>query len=273
MSPPYCLCVLSLLRQPRYLGLIAVCVLIAAACAMAGAWQVLRFDEKHRANHELRTNNRDVTVDVSQALGPASAPTSDGRAQEFRHVTATGTYLTASETLLRGQAVDNSAAYLVVTPLQTDQGILLVGRGLVAQTAAATQTPTVPTAPSGRVTVTVRLEPASASSDRYGQLPRNQIDHVNATQQAARLGQPVWNAYGELLDGQPGVAGLSVVPDPDMSNPAGGAEEPQHAAYVVQWFIFGAGALFIPFVMARNELRRGKPTKRSALDDRLAGNG
>jgi hypothetical protein len=75
-----------------------------------------------------------------------------------------------------------------------------------------------------------------------------------------------------------------------MSNPAGGAEEPQHAAYVVQWYLFAALALAMPFVLAAAERRRdaedgeseeasqqsqphanSRRTKRTALDDRLAG--
>jgi hypothetical protein len=121
------------------------------------------------------------------------------------------------------------------------------------------------------VTVTVRLEPASTRSDEFGTLPVKQVQVVNAAQQAARIGQPVWNAYGELLAGEAGTSGLTVIPTPDMANPAGGAVEPQHAAYVVQWFLFGLGALSVPFLMARNEYRRSGQAGPS-LDDRLAGN-
>ena len=86
-----------------------------------------------------------------------------------------------------------------------------------------------------------------------------------------------------------------MLPGPDLSNPAGGAEEPQHAAYVVQWYLFALLALCAPFVMAAAERRRdqagqpvpaapatsaargsrqpaGRPPRpRASLDDRLAG--
>jgi hypothetical protein len=87
------------------------------------------------------------------------------------------------------------------------------------------------------------------------------------------------------------------IPDPDMSNPAGGAEEPQHAAYVVQWYLFAGLALALPFVLAAAERRRAdqesgesageqrapqapdpssrpqssRRARRAELDDRLAG--
>jgi len=264
--------VLSLLRQRRYLGLIAFCTFLAMVFTLAGVWQVVRFDQKHRANHELRANNKDTPENIADVLGPATAQTTDGKAQEFRHVTATGSYLPAYQNLVLGASVDSGAAFTVLTPLQTRDGVLLVARGLIAATGASTVTPSVPAPPTVQVTVTVRLEGASNSDDKYAELPRGQVDLVNATQQAQRVGQPVWNAYGDLLDGEPGTAGLQVIPSPDMSNPAGGAVEPQHAAYFVQWFLFALGALAVPFGMARAELRRTQQSKKPSLDDRLAGN-
>ncbi|MBV9823694.1 MAG: SURF1 family protein [Actinobacteria bacterium] len=280
---------LATLRQPRYLGLFALMVVVAALCGLAGSWQVARLHWKHDANQHLRTDNRDRPVDIATALGPASAPTSTGRAQQFRHVTATGSYLTAGQTLLRNQSVDGDVGYLVLTPLKTRDGVLLVARGFLAQTGAATSSPPVQVPPAGTVTVTARLQPADAKPDRYGRLPAGQVDTVNPAQQASRLGAPVWNGYAELLAGQQGTAGLTALPEPDMSNPAGGAEEPQHAAYVVQWYLFGLLALCAPFVMAAAERRRDaaeaadddptepdqpqdkRKSRKASLDDRLAG--
>ena len=62
------------------------------------------------------------------------------------------------------------------------------------------------------------------------------------------------------MSSQPGTAGLIQIPAPDLSNPAGGAIEPQHLAYVIQWFLFAALALAAPFVMARAETRRAPAT-------------
>ena len=276
---------LETLRQRRYLGLFGITGVVALVCILAGTWQIARFHEKRDANHALRANNHDSTVAISAALGPASDPHATGQDDKFRHVTATGTYLSKSETLVRGQTVGGDVGYLVLTPLQTSDGVLLVVRGFVSQTAAARVTPVVTPAPSGRVSVTARLEPAQTRADRLGALPANQVEAINPTQVSARLHQPVWNAYAELLDGQPGTATLTVIPGPDLSNPAGGAEEPQHAAYVVQWYLFAALALAMPFVLAAAERRRdaeddefrsGVPaakvrSRRKQLDDRLAG--
>lgn len=288
---------LTILRQPRYLGLCALMVLLAIGCSAAGTWQIFRFEQKHSANHHLRSDAHDKPTRVSQALGSATQPIADGQAQQFRIVTASGTYLEAKQTLLRGQSQGNDVGYLVITPLRTDQGVLLVARGFIPQDNAADTSPTVPAAPQGTVTVSARLQPADTTKDKFGQLPGDQIDTVNPAAQAARINAPVWNAYAELLPGQPGGSGLQAIPAPDMSNPAGGAEEPQHLAYVLQWYLFALLALAAPFILARAELRRddegedededpepeagtseprpnhplSRRERKASLDDRLAG--
>jgi cytochrome oxidase assembly protein ShyY1 len=248
--------VFATLRQRHYLGLFALSLVIAAVCAAAGTWQIARFEWKRHTNHDLRTNNHDQADPVASVLGPAADPTSTGKLQQFRHVTATGTYLDHDEVLVRGQSVGGDVGYLILTPLKTADGTFLVVRGFVQQTAQARDTPTVSPAPEGTVTVTARLEATETRSDQFGKLPNNQVESINDIDQAQRLNTPVWPAYGELLAGQPGTAGLTTIPDPDLSNPAGGADEPQHAAYVVQWYLFGGLALALPFVLAAAERRR-----------------
>ena len=61
-------------------------------------------------------------------------------------------------------------------------------------------------------------------------------------------------ATPQLLAKQPGDRGPhDRCPHPGLSNPAGGAVEPQHFAYVIQWFLFALLALAAPFAMARAE--------------------
>ena len=42
------------------------------------------------------------------------------------------------------------------------------------------------------------------------------------------------------------------------SNPAGGAVEPQHFAYIIQWYLFAILALAAPLAMARAERREAE---------------
>lgn len=266
----YCRGVLETLRRRRYLGLFAATFFVALVCFAAGTWQIARFKEKHHANTELRGNNDHSVTEISQVLGPAVAATPVGQLDALRHVSASGTYLTSDETLVRGQIVGGSVGYLVLTPFKTDQGVLLIVRGFVGQTERAAQTPKVPAAPSGVQTLTARLRAAMTKQDRFGALPANQVESINPGEQSKRLGAPVWNGYAELLAGQPGTGGLTAIPDPDMSNPAGGAEEPQHAAYVVQWYIFGLLALALPFVLAAAERKRDAEDAADGAEDARA---
>jgi len=74
----------------------------------------------------------------------------------------------------------------------------------------------------------------------------------------------VYAGYVQLEKGSPGTSGLTTIPPPALSNPAGGAVEPQHFAYIIQWYLFAALALAAPFAMARSETRQ-KVT--SEIDD------
>lgn len=255
---------LALLVRPRYLVVWAVVAVVAAVCCVAGVWQWQRLDEKHAVNVELRANSHDEPLDVQSVLPESSAPGSAQTAKDaqFRRVRATGVYDVAHQVLVRGQTVGSSGegagelGFLVLTPLRLGTGdVVLVVRGFVKATEGATVTPSVPPPPAGEVTVLGRVEPAESKHDKYGQLPPGQVDSVNSAEAAARLGATVLAGYVELEQDQPGGEGLIAIPAPDLSNPAGGAIEPQHLAYVIQWFLFALLALVLPFVLARADLK------------------
>lgn len=243
------------LRQPRYLALGMLMLLIAALCVLAGTWQVARFLEKHDANRLLRDNARSVVAPVAVALSPTGAPDAAHRAAraQYRPITATGTYLADRQLLVRGQSVEGTVVLLVLTPLRTDTATLLVVRGHVP--ADGTRAPSVTAPPSGRVSVIGRAQPPDTESDHFGE-PAGQVRSINAADAATRLPGPVYDGYVELFGAAPGTQGVTAMPTPDLSNPAGGAVEPQHMAYIAQWYLFALLALAAPPVIARAESRR-----------------
>ena len=263
--------VLKALRQPRYAALTALMVLIASICVLLGVWQLNRLDGKHRTNINLRHNAKAAPVPVAELLRPAGAAPPPSRVDvQFRRVTATGTYDSVHQSLLRNQTVGGVTGYLVVTPLRTHGATLLVVRGFVT---GATNTVTAPAAPSGQVAITGRVWPPATKPDRGGGLPHGQVESINSADQAKRLGTSVLDGYAELLDGQPGGAGLTTIPPPDLSNPAGGAPELQHLAYVIQWFLFAVLALAAPVVMARAEAGDSSREIDDELDEPAPGPG
>jgi cytochrome oxidase assembly protein ShyY1 len=232
-------------------------LIVAIVCVIAGTWQIARFEQKVRENDALRRNDHAPVAAVRTLLPLTSngASSPGDRAIEFRRVQATGTYDAGATTLVRNRTFGDAdtVGFLVVTPFDTPDGTLLVARGYIPTSSSVT--PPLPPPPHGRVTITARLASAETRDDAAARLPKPQVESVNAVEQAARLGRPVFRGYGELEGGQPGTAGLTAVPAPDLSNPAGGALEPQHFAYIVQWYLFAARALAAPFAMARAETR------------------
>jgi len=236
-------------------------VLVATICVLLGVWQLARLSSKHDTNIALRHNAHAAPVPVSTLLHP-TGPIPTRTDVQFRQTTATGTYDGAHQSLLRNQTINGDTGYLVVTPLRTTNVTFLVVRGFITGPSA---TITAPAPPPGQVSVTTRLWPPSTTPDKAAQLARGQVESINVAEQAARLGTPVLDGYGELLPGQAGTSGLTAIPPPDLSNPAGGVPELQHLAYVVQWFLFAALALAAPFVMARAEA--GHPSGELGEDD------
>jgi cytochrome oxidase assembly protein ShyY1 len=248
--------VLRTLRQPRYAALGVLMVLVAIGCVAAGTWQIARFEQKGHDNHALRANAHRSAVAVADVLplvGSGRTPARDDI--EFRTVTARGTYDVAVQSLVRDRTVGGDLGYLVLTPLRTARGTLLVVRGFIAWTASG-GVPSPAPPPGGTVTITARTYSAESWHDAATQLTHHQVvESINPADQAARLGGAVYNGFAELETRRPGTHGLVAMPEPDLSNPAGGALEPQHFAYIIQWYLFAALALAAPFVMARAETK------------------
>lgn len=249
-------------------------VAVAALCVLLGTWQIARESSKHTANDDLRRNAHLPVAPVTSVLpllGTGQPPTSD--AVRYRHVTATGSYDSVHQALVRQRSVDGQDGYLVLTPLRTPEGTLLVVRGLLAATPTAAVS--APPVPVGQVSITGRVQPAESGSDRASLLPAGQIETINPQEQQARIGSAMFAGFVELDAEQSGAQDLVAIPTPDLSNPAGGAVEPQHIAYVIQWYLFAALALAAPLVMARAEGRRteddeldAEPSPNVATDER-----
>lgn len=250
---------LSALRTRRYVVLLLIAVAVAVGCFTAGVWQIHRYGWKHQANTALDRDAAATDTPVGSLLAPGRPV---GKDLQFRTVNARGVYDVAGQLLVREREVNSDPAFLVLTPLRTDAGpTLLVVRGWLPMSGAAAHTPPVPRPPAGQVAVTARIYPSEPVGRTRG-IPTGQIERINTAAIAGRLGVPTYGGYAELISQEPRSRGLSILPGPDLSNPAGGASEPQHLAYVAQWFVFGLIALAAPFLLARMDDRRGTQAPR-----------
>ena len=235
----------------------ALMLVIAAICVVAGTWQISRFEQSVRDNNALDANARAAAVALTSANVPLvnHGPAPGRDAIRYRAVTAAGSYVPGAQQLLINQSVNGTEGFFVLTPLRTSAGELLVVRGFVAAKSDGTPPDKIAAAPTGAVRITGRLQTPSTRNDGTAQLGSGVIGSINPAEQAARRGEPTYDAYVTLTAGQPGTAGLTVLPDPDLSNPAGGAYEWQHFAYIIQWYLFALLALLAPFLIARHEVR------------------
>ena len=117
-------------RSPLYRALaLSVVAFFFVLFAVLGTWQVQR--RAWKLDLIARVEQR-VHAPAAPAPGPAQWPQVTAAADEYRHVTATGTFLDASQTLVQA-VTDLGAGYWVLTPLQERDGsIVLVNRGFVA---------------------------------------------------------------------------------------------------------------------------------------------
>jgi cytochrome oxidase assembly protein ShyY1 len=238
-------------------------LVLGGVCGAAGVWQWHRFGEKKLADDELRAAAAKPATPVDQLLTPGLDVNDTIR---FRTVTAAGRYDPTHQVLVRQRQVNDTPGFLVITPLRTGSGkTLFIDRGFVPATGAATETPNAPDPPAGEVQVTARVLP-SETGGLGANLPQRQIERIDVDALAAKDGLPAYPAFGELISSTPAEQGLSPLPPPDLSNPAGGAFVAQHLAYVVQWFLFSGFALAGPVILLlldrRTRRREPAPVRR-----------
>lgn len=253
-----------ILRQPRWIVLTLLVVVLCVTFTELGLWQLRRHDERTAANEVLVANLASMPVVVSDLL-PADQPLPDR--DEWRLVTATGTYDDDHELLVRNRSYDGALGYEVVTPLVPPTGpALLVVRGWVPNTASALTVPEVPPAPRGEVTVTARLRPTPAGGTEDAGLPPSQVRRLAVPVIAGTLPYEVLEGgYAQLVVDAPGsdqgLAGPRALPVPE---PGAGP----HLPYAVQWFLFGLIAIGGWAVLVRAAAHEDKTARSAAAPER-----
>lgn len=246
---------LSLVRQPRWLALVALTAVFTMLFWWLGAWQLDRHQERVTRNNQVRSA-LDAPVQPLTAAMPDPSQLPAGI--EHRRVETEGRYLKAAQLLQRNPS--GRAGFGVLTPLElASGGTLLVNRGFVrlsrtdpnAPDAAADLVP-----PAGEVTVIVRLRAPEISDGR--EAPEGQvydIDPANATafsQNLPGLPPPIYAAYGELVEQEP--AGGT---DLERPAPADLGMGP-HLFYAIQWWLLIPIAVGGLVLLLRREVRDGR---------------
>jgi cytochrome oxidase assembly protein ShyY1 len=211
-------------------------------------WQWNRYEGRKEVNSVQSNNEALPVVPTADVMAPGGVVDDSN---QWRVVTATGSYDAKSEMLVRRKPLGGSMGFWVATPLRAANGdVLVVNRGWVAASAGATTTPDVPSPPAGTVTVTGRIVADVPARDaRARDMPVGQIASLDVAAIARPLGAPVYPGYVELISSTPAQsAAITAIPQPQLS-------EGSHLSYSLQWIVFAIMLVIGLGILMRREVR------------------
>ena len=259
--------------RPRWILSHVLVLLLVIVMINLGFWQLRRLDEKKTHNAAVRRNEAVAAGPIESLLQP-NDPTSRGSELAFRRVTATGTYDTGNEVIVRARSLNERPGVWVATPmrLSDDAGVIVV-RGFLPSQGTLQAVPADAEPPSGTVTVEGLVQETQTkgligatdpSGVRLTDVARVDIDRLQ--QQTPYHLYPVWL---QLTSSSPAQAGREpeVLPPPTL-------DEGPHLSYAVQWFIFSTIAVVgYPLILRRSarnrELAAGDETDDSTASEDL----
>ena len=222
--------------------------LLCYATWWLGEWQFSRLDDRKDSNAVIRANEDRAAEPVDDVLSQSGEVAED---DEWRLVTATGTYDTGNTVIVRYRTRDGLSGVDAVVPLVTDDGTaLLVDRGWMPTDNKGAAPADLPEPPSGEVTVEGWVR-ADATGDSTAV-----DDHSTRAISSAEIGPaidlPVYGGFVELKseNGEP-AEGLEPVELPELDNGP-------HFFYGLQWWFFGVLAVFGFCYLAYDEWRSSR---------------
>ncbi|MEP6817740.1 MAG: SURF1 family protein [Marmoricola sp.] len=245
----------------RWLGFFLAVIVLAFLAVRLGDWQFNRLDERRAANKQITHNLHDSPVPVGDVL---SVGRGADRSDEWRKVTASGTWDDKFTVVVRYRTRKEAAGVDVVTPLVTSNGAaVVVDRGWMAASNNGSHRPHLPAPTGGRVTVTgyVRVD-ATGGSTTVADLSTRAISSTAIDNVVP------YRVYGGFV--------LLTSQAPTPTSGLGGPELPEiddgpHFFYGLQWWFFGLLAVVGFGYLAYdewNQRRRSSETPEHATVDR-----
>jgi len=224
--------------RPGLLGLHVLAVAAVGFCVVMGLWQLGVYEGRQ---DDAQEGARDQVVPLADVWAPGEAFTSD---LKDKRVSVAGRFAGDDFRVTR----DDGSTWLVTPFVIGDHALLVVrGEGERAPTSDATELDVVlePSEPGGRPLGSDRTTDALSVPTLINDLP-----------------QRLYGGYGIALTD----TGLPLVapPDPEVSWTVG----LRNLAYALQWWVFGAFALFMWWRMASENvaMRRAEDEAESGFD-------
>lgn len=239
---------LRLFFTRRWLAFLLVVVLLSYLAWWLGEWQFHRLSDRQQRNSVIERNYDAAPVPVEQVLELDRPVPSN---QEYRRVQATGTYDPAGTIVVRYRTRDSASGVDVVVPLHTPQGaVLLVDRGWLATDNSAAAPEDLPPPPTGTVTVIGRVRQDATGSET--KVSNGSTRAISSRAIGAALGVPTYRGFVELDSEDPAAdTPLTPAEAPDLG-------EGPHFFYGLQWWFFGALAVFGFGYLFYDELRKAQ---------------
>jgi cytochrome oxidase assembly protein ShyY1 len=248
------------LLSRRWIVFALVVAGLAYAAWWLGEWQFRRLEDRKADNAVVRANEHRDVAPVAEVLSAESGPSEQ---DEWRVVSATGTYDETRTVVIRYRNRDGVQGVDVVVPLVTSDGTaLLVDRGWLETDPSGADRGDIPDPPRGEVDVTgyVRAN-GSGDSTRVTDLSARAI---SSDEIGAAIGYAVYGGFVELRseDPEPETA-LEPVEVPELNNGP-------HFFYGLQWWFFGLLAIFGFGYLLYDEWRNGPRGERLTRHQKTA---
>ncbi|MHA7189645.1 SURF1 family cytochrome oxidase biogenesis protein [Arthrobacter sp. MDT2-16] len=235
------------LFSSRWLGWLAMVIVLAAGCVALGRWQLDRREavveniQRIEANYDAAPQRYVPGVNGFDSYEPG---------REWTPVTFVGTYDVDHQVVVRNRPLNGQPGYEVLTPLKLDDGTaVVIDRGwLPIGNAEAGRPDEIPAPPPGQVEVTARTKPGEPAVNRGA--PEGQVASIHLPALAERVDYPLQDAaYGLLALERPAAA------QTPLAAPKPSIDEGPHLSYSMQWFAFGVLA-FVGLGYAARQQRR-----------------
>jgi surfeit locus 1 family protein len=238
--------------KPRWLGLLAIVVLVMVSFGVLGLWQLNVARDKGQAEQVRAAPTRAVT-DLAAVLTPHGAFPGDGTG---RRITAIGRYDGSAQVLVTPRRLRGQSGYWVVTPfvVRSSGARIAVVRGFVTE-------PNQAVAPNAATEITLSgtlapgESPTGDSARADPTLPDGQIAVLDLSLLVNRWPGSLYNAFVFATSEQPDVTSLSSPAVQRVPPPAqvGGGLSWRNAAYALQWWVFALFAVYMWWRMVRDD--------------------
>ena len=174
-------------------------------------WQLGKNTKTEHRNDLISNSINAETVPIGDVIADSTIAPDD----EWRNITAAGTYLPDADILVRLQSIEGAPSYEILTPFRLDDGrTILVNRGYVRPINGA-EAPPIAVPPTDPVTLNGRVRLSEGTAP--GRVPMfedgaKQVYSIDARPIGEFIGTDLIDAYIQLEPDQPG--GLGTIPSP-----------------------------------------------------------